>query len=48
LWQLAQQSDVSVGSAKKAPKMLHIRPYKITVARDIIKPADYEKKCELL
>jgi hypothetical protein len=41
LWQLAQQSGVSVGSAWKATKLLHIHPYKITVVPEI-KPVDYE------
>jgi hypothetical protein len=43
LWGLAQQNGVSVGSAWKATnKLLHIRPYKITVAPEI-KHVDYEK-----
>jgi hypothetical protein len=31
LWRLARQSGVSVGSTWTATKLLHIRPYKITV-----------------
>jgi hypothetical protein len=37
---LAQQSGGSVGSAWTATKLLHIRPYKITVVPEI-KPVDY-------
>jgi hypothetical protein len=39
LWQLSQQSGVSVGSAWTATKLLHIRPYEITVVPEI-KPVD--------
>jgi hypothetical protein len=42
LRRLAQQSCVSVGSAWKATKLCHIRPYKITVFLEI-KPVDYEE-----
>jgi hypothetical protein len=47
---LAQESCVPVGSAWTATKLLHIRPYKITVVLEI-KPVDYEKRvrfCEYL
>jgi hypothetical protein len=43
LWRLALQSGVSVGSAWIATKLLHIRPYKITVVPEI-KPVCYEKR----
>jgi hypothetical protein len=43
LRRLAQQSRVSVGCAWKATKLLHIRPYKITVVPEI-KPVDYQKR----
>jgi hypothetical protein len=43
LWRLALQSGVSVGSARTATKLLHIRPYKITVAPEI-KSVDYEQR----
>jgi hypothetical protein len=43
LWQLAQQSGVSVGSAWTATKLLHIHPCKITVVPEI-KPVHYEKR----
>jgi hypothetical protein len=36
-------NGVSVGSAWTATKLLHIRPYKITVVPEI-KPVDYEKE----
>jgi hypothetical protein len=42
LQQSALQSGVSVGSARTATKLLHTRPYKITVVPEI-KPVDYEK-----
>jgi hypothetical protein len=38
----ARQSGVSVGSAWTATKLLHIRPYKITVVPEI-KLVDYER-----
>jgi hypothetical protein len=41
--QLAWQSNVSVGSAWTATKLLHICQYKITVVPEI-KPVDYEKR----
>jgi hypothetical protein len=40
LRRLAQQSDVFVDSVWTATKLLHIRPYKITVVPEI-KPVDY-------
>jgi hypothetical protein len=40
LQRLAQGSGVSIGSAWTATKLLHIRPYKITVV-PVIKPVDY-------
>lgn len=40
---LAQQSGVSVGSASTATKLLHIRPYKVTVVPEI-KPVVFEKE----
>jgi hypothetical protein len=43
LWQLAQESGVSVGSAWKATKLLHIHLYKITIVPEI-KRVDYEKR----
>jgi hypothetical protein len=43
LRRLAQQGGVSVGSEWKATKLLHIRPYKITVVPEI-KSVDYEKR----
>jgi hypothetical protein len=45
LRRLALQRDVSVGCARTGTKLLHIRPYKITVVPEI-KPMDYEKKSE--
>jgi hypothetical protein len=43
LLRLALQSGVTVGSAWTAIKLLHIRPYKITVVPEI-KPVGFEKK----
>jgi hypothetical protein len=43
LRRLAQQSGVSVVSAWKATKLLHIRLYKITVVPEI-KPVEFEKR----
>jgi hypothetical protein len=43
LQRLAQESGVSVGRVWTATKLLHIRPYKITVAPEI-KPVGYEKR----
>jgi hypothetical protein len=43
LRRLALQSFVSVDSAWTATKLLHIRPYKITVVPEI-EPVNYEKK----
>jgi hypothetical protein len=46
LRRLAVQSGGSEGNAWTATKLLHIRQYKITVARDS-KPVDYEKSVRL-
>jgi hypothetical protein len=40
---IEQQSGASIGCAWTATKLLHIRPYNITVASEI-KPVDYEKR----
>jgi hypothetical protein len=42
-WRIALQRGVSVGSALTATRLLHIRPYKITVLPEI-NPVDYEKR----
>jgi hypothetical protein len=43
LWQMAQQSSVFVSSALTATKLLHTRPYNITVVTKT-NPIDYGKK----
>jgi hypothetical protein len=43
LWRLTQQSAVSVDNAWTATKLVHIRPYKITVTPEM-KPVDYEEE----
>jgi hypothetical protein len=44
---LKNLSSDSVGSVRTATKLLHIRPYKITVVPEI-KPVEFEKKSHFL
>jgi hypothetical protein len=43
---ISTTNGVSVGSAWKATKLLHIRPYKITVVSEI-NPVNYDKRVVL-
>jgi hypothetical protein len=47
LRRLARESGISVDSAWTETKLLHIAPYKISVANEI-KPVDYGKNSEVL
>jgi hypothetical protein len=46
LGRIGQQSGASVGSAWTTNKLLHIRPYKITIVLHI-KPMDYGKRVRI-